>query len=234
MATSLLYITDVFCPWCYGFAPVMSSLAAEFGLPVRVLCGCLMENPVTMADMGRKMTKAREFFARLSQTTGQTISERYFENLYGEAGKGIVMDSGRAGVLYYALKSLAPGHDLAIMEALEYAFYGEGRDVFSEGLMRDMCARFGVDEDALRRALAEPDTARRAEEEAEEGLDIMGDIILYPTLYVLKDGQSPTLAVRGFTQPDEAQAKLGKALKGLRAGAGEAGPVCGPDGICRI
>ena len=32
-----LYLSDVFCPWCYGFAPVMQRLAAEHpDLPVRV------------------------------------------------------------------------------------------------------------------------------------------------------------------------------------------------------
>ena len=37
-----LYLSDVFCPWCYGFAPVMQRLAAEHPeLPVRVLGGDL-------------------------------------------------------------------------------------------------------------------------------------------------------------------------------------------------
>ena len=49
---NLLYLTDVFCPWCYGFAPVIRRLAAEHPeLPVRVLGGNLMDEPQTLTGM---------------------------------------------------------------------------------------------------------------------------------------------------------------------------------------
>ena len=55
--THFLYISDVFCPWCYGFAPVMHRLAAEHPeWPVRVLCGSLVEEPTTLQTMAVSYT----------------------------------------------------------------------------------------------------------------------------------------------------------------------------------
>ena len=48
----LLYVTDVFCPWCYGFIPVMRRLVREHpSLPIRVLGGNLMDQPQRLSEM---------------------------------------------------------------------------------------------------------------------------------------------------------------------------------------
>ena len=49
---SFIYITDVFCPWCFGFAPVMKKLVEEYRFPVRTLCGELVDNPTPTSKMG--------------------------------------------------------------------------------------------------------------------------------------------------------------------------------------
>ena len=41
---NLLYLSDVFCPWCYGFGPVMRRILADYpGTSVRVLGGDLVD-----------------------------------------------------------------------------------------------------------------------------------------------------------------------------------------------
>ena len=46
-----VYIADVYCPWCYAFAPVMQMLAAGHpDIPVRVLGGNLISEPITLAE----------------------------------------------------------------------------------------------------------------------------------------------------------------------------------------
>lgn len=73
-----LYISDVFCPWCYGFAPVMQRISSEHpGYPVRVLSGDLVENPTTTGEMMRNHPTMREFFVRLAKTTGQAVGQDF-------------------------------------------------------------------------------------------------------------------------------------------------------------
>lgn len=71
---NLLYLSDVFCPWCYGFGPVMQRiLAAHPDLSVRVLAGNLMDEPLTLSEMKEDHPSIREFFVRLEKTTGQSV-----------------------------------------------------------------------------------------------------------------------------------------------------------------
>ena len=148
-----LYISDVFCPWCYGFAPVMQRISSEHpGYPVRVLSGDLVENPTTTGEMMRNHPTMREFFVRLAKTTGQAVGQDFLRRL--EPGQGdLRMFSPDMAVPLAALKKLAPGHELEQMEAFQSAFYGEGRDVLAPEVQMRIA---NVDGDVFMRALEDP------------------------------------------------------------------------------
>ena len=46
-----LYITDVYCPWCYAFGLVFDKVLARYPMPVSVLCGELVSPGYTIDDM---------------------------------------------------------------------------------------------------------------------------------------------------------------------------------------
>ena len=83
-----LYISDVYCPWCYAFGRILDELLAEHPLPVRVLAGELVEEPQTIDDMVREMPSITAFFKRLADTTGRGVGQPYLDLL--EPGKGTV------------------------------------------------------------------------------------------------------------------------------------------------
>lgn len=83
-----------------------------------------------------------------------------------------------------ALKKLAPGHELEQMEAFQSAFYGEGRDVLAPEVQMRIA---NVDGDVFMRALEDPGVQAAAEAEREEALDILGDFVVYPTLFLETD-----------------------------------------------
>ena len=161
---SFIYITDVFCPWCFGFAPVMQELAEEYRFPVRVLCGELVDEPTPTSKMGTPTLLA--FFERLSATTGREIGKGFFELLTPE--KSVLMDSRRSAELMAALKKLAPGYALEQMERFQDVFYVEGRDVLAPAVQADAASRWGVDASALAGALASEGVQGKAEKELEE------------------------------------------------------------------
>ena len=211
---NLLYLTDVFCPWCYGFAPVMRRLAAEHPeLPVRVLGGNLMDEPQTLTGMLEEYPTIREFFARLQETTGQSTEHfrQALEQAVAGTGPDLLMHSPAMNLPLAALRHLAPGHELEQMEAFQMAFYAQGRDVMAAG------------EQAAIAAAARHDAA-----EAEE---VMGEFLLYPTLYLEHDGQR-TLLARGYSDYASVRAKLDDALRGVRESPVAQGAACGLDGKC--
>lgn len=228
---NFLYLSDVFCPWCYGFGPVMRRLAAEHpGWPVRVLGGGLMDEPSTIADMVEEMPHIREFFVRLADTTGQPVGDAFLNRL--EPGQGhIRMYSPAVAVPLAALKQLAPGHALEQMEAFQAAFYGQGRDVLNPDTQRELAAVWGVTAAGFDRAVADPALQEQAQRDMDEASAIMGEFTLYPTLYLeTGDGRRHLLA-RGYVPYADVAARLAAVPAGEEL-IPAMGKACRLDGRC--
>ena len=118
------------------------------------------------------------------------------------------------------------------MGAFQAAFYGKGLGVLSPEIQMQ---RAGVDGDAFMQALQDPGVQDAAEAEREEALDILGDFVVYPTLFLeTEDGERHVLA-RGYADYAVVAAKLASVLDG-GADAPETRPAnaCGLDGHCDI
>ena len=229
---NLLYLSDVFCPWCYGFGPVMRRILADYpGTSVRVLGGDLVDEALTLSEMKEEHPSIREFFARLETTTGQSAGA-FLKILEGAGGGGADwrMYSPETGLPLAVLKTLAPGHELEQMEAFQHAFYAEGRDVLDISVQLDIASRWGVEAAVFEAARADPAVRVRAEKEAAEASDIMGEFRLYPTLYLEGEGGRELLA-RGYAPYETVRAGLEAALSGRDGGFAE-GAACGLDGRC--
>ena len=227
---SFIYITDVFCPWCFGFAPVMQRLAELHGFPVRVLCGNLVDEPEQTSSMGTP--RLRAFFQRLADTTGRTPGEGFFRLLDKE--HSVVMDSSRSALLMASLKKLAPGHALEQMEVFQNAFYGEGRDVLDPAVQQDIAARWGVQPGALAQMSASEEAKAKAQKEMDEAETILGDFVVYPTLFVKTDDGELHAVARGFAPFDEVEGKIRAALEAGESVASVSAGACGLDGTCCI
>ena len=225
-----LYLSDVFCPWCYGFAHVMQRLAAEHpDLPVRVLGGDLVGQATTLTEMKAGSPNLRDFFVRLEKTTAQPVGG-FLAAL--DADRPLRMYSPDAAVLLAALKRLAPGHELAQMECLQQLLYRAGRDVLSADVREATAARWNVDPLLLERALDDPAVREAAEKETREAAALMGEFKLYPTLYLVRDDGRSLLA-RGYASYATTAARLEAALSGNSAGFAGGG-ACSLDGTCHI
>lgn len=227
---SFIYITDVFCPWCFGFAPVMEKLVAKHSFPVRVLCGNLVDEPEQTSGLGTP--RLRAFFQRLSDTTGRKLGSGFF-GLLEESGS-VLMDSSRSALLMAALKKLAPGHALEQMEAFQNAFYEDGRDVLALDVQADVAARWGVTAQALSQAFASEAVQKKAQKEMDEAEEILGDFVVYPTLFVKTDDGELHAVARGFAPFDEVEAKIEAALASGESLNAVSGSACGLNGECCI
>ena len=223
--THFLYISDVFCPWCYGFAPVMHRLAAEHPeWPVRVLCGSLVEEPTTLQSMAAKSPTLRAFFERLASTPGQAVGEPFLRRLEPGEEDAPLFSPEMATVLA-AVNRIKPGRALETMEAFQTAFYRDGLSVLRPAVQPGVA---GVDPEALKQALRDPAVMAEAERQSEEALELLGDFVVYPTL-LLVDGEDRLLLSRGYSRYEAVASRLAARR------AGEASTdACGPDGACLL
>ena len=227
---SFIYITDVFCPWCFGFAPVMQKLVEHHRFPVRVLCGNLVDEPEETSSMGTP--RLRAFFQRLSDTTGRTLGSGFFRLLEEEGS--VLMDSSRSALLMAALRKLAPGRALEQMETFQDAFYLHGRDVLSPAVQADVAARWGVRPEDLERALASEAVREGARKDMDEAEEILGDFVVYPTLFVKTDDGVLHAVARGYAPFETVEEKTGAALASGDSLNTVSGAACGLDGTCCI
>lgn len=223
---NFLYLSDVFCPWCYGFGPVLDRLCAEHpDLPARVLGGNLMPEPVSLAQLQEDSPRVRDFFLRLEKTTGRPVSA--FLRLL-ERRPDLCLHSPAISVPLAALKRLAPGQALPQMEAFQESLYGRGEDVLSRSVQHALAARWNVRAADFDQALAQDDTQERARCEAQEAAALMGELRLYPTLF-LEQGQKRLLLARGYAPYATVKKALAAALAGTSDQAAQ-GVACGLDG----
>lgn len=193
---------------------------------VRVLCGGLMDEPSTLADLLEESPNIRDFFVRLADTTGRSAGQAFLDNLDPVRGRLIRLYSPAVAAPLAALKRLEPDRALDHMEAFQAAFYSQGRDVLNPDVQRELAVGLGADPVAFAAALAAPDLPELVQAEMDEAAAIMGEFALYPTLY-LEDGSSRRLLARGFAPYEEVAAKLADV-----ASAPVLGPVCSLDGHC--
>ncbi len=136
----LWYFADPMCSWCWGFAPVMAALRADFGarMEIALVLGGLRAGetapltPTARADI-------LHHWQQVHERTGQPFR---FENALPD---GFVYDTEPASRAVVAVASMAATHTFAMFTAIQHAFYAEGRDVTRVAELAAYAAKLGVE-----------------------------------------------------------------------------------------
>lgn len=194
-----LYISDVFCPWCYGFSKNIAKIKQEFALPFEVYAGALVEPAVSLKNRLKNSPNVQAFIDKMYSVTGTKISSAYVDLLYSDNAASVFMDSRKASHLFYVLKQFKPEFALEIMEFLQSQFYALGKDIFSEEIVHAFAKQYGVSSEAVFALLKDEKISDDAYNETEKGFDILGEIVLYPTLYYVENGEYHFIS-RGYVE----------------------------------
>ncbi len=224
-----LLISDVFCPWCFGFGPVFARLHSEHpDFPVRLLAGSLVETPVTVAQMKERSPNIRDFFLRLEKTTGRSAAG--FIRLLDE-NSTIRLHSTESTRLLLAMQRFAPRTERQ-MDALQTALYAEGKDVLNPDVLRTLLPDLGIDAERCLALLDDPALQQEAAEEMRTALDILDEFPVYPTLFLETEKERIPLT-RGYAPYATVRSRLDAALEGMKEKTDYTeGAFCGLDGKC--
>jgi putative protein-disulfide isomerase len=147
-----LYIADPMCSWCYGFSPVIETLAEHFEgrLPVRVMMGGLRAgNTKPMGPQDKDYI--RNAWTKVSAATGQPFDHAFFNR------DGFVYDTEPACRAVVTARTLKPAMALAFKGRISKAFYGENRDMTSTDEIVLVAEEAGFDGPMFRAAFEQPD-----------------------------------------------------------------------------
>lgn len=135
-----IYFADPMCSWCYGFAPVIRTLADRFEgrLPVRMVMGGLRAgNTTAMTEKDREYIRGA--WTRVGEASGQPFDFTFFDREH------FVYDTEPACRAVVTMRRLAPENALAFKARVSRAFYGENRDTTDVKVLAALAPEFGID-----------------------------------------------------------------------------------------
>ncbi len=205
MHARLLYVMDPMCSWCWGFAPVLESLAqqaAVAGVGVQLVLGGLRRDSVAIDAAAR--VRYLGYWQAVNASTGQLF------NFTAGLPEGLVYDTEPACRALVTARNLNPEQALPLAQLIQRAFYTEGVDVTRASVLVDLAERAGL----ARAEFAEAfdSSAQRANTSADftwaQGLGIAG----FPTLLAQHNGML-ALLTNGYQPLDVLQPLLARWLE---------------------
>lgn len=211
-STYFIYIADVFCPWCYAFAPVMKKLAQENpDIPVKVIGGNLISRPITLAEDAAQSPGLVDFWHEVEKTSGRSLAGAI--NAV-ETGRNVRLYSPGADEILAVLKKMAPGHELEQLFELEDLFYGQGRDIFSDETLSEIARCWKIDPAHFESALDQPTALAATERNLQMAAELMGEIGSYPSVLLVRGDRYDAVS-RGYVHYETVAARLADAMRDL-------------------
>ncbi len=137
MSTTVTYLFDPLCGWCYGASPAIQRLGQDASITLELATTGLFSGG------GRLMSAEFAEFAwsndvRIQKLTGQPFSAAYRSQVLGQHGSRF--DSAAASTALTAVAQTAPAEELKTLKALQEARYVDGLDVCTpqgvDGILR--------------------------------------------------------------------------------------------------
>lgn len=217
-----VYVGDVMCSWCWGFAPVLEQIERDFDIPLATVVGGLRPGQAAEVMDENSGATIAHHWDQVEAATGQPFDRSLFDR------HGWVYDTELPAIAVVTMRELNEKLALPWFTRLQRAFYAEAVDVTDPTVYEDLLDGFEVDRgrfldllgsDAMRKAAWADFSAARS-------MGING----FPAL-LLRDGEERFVVTRGYAPAD----RLLPALAGWmsdRYGPEVAGAICAIEGIC--
>lgn len=159
MTTSVTYLFDPLCGWCYAAAPALQYLQGVEGVHISLAPTGLFAGAGARPMDAQFAAYAWSNDQRIQQLTGQQFTQAYRDQILGAASGRF--DSGPATSALTAVAQTAPGSELDALHALQHARYVDGRDTADAQVLADVLNNLGL-ADAAAMVLAPDAVLHRA------------------------------------------------------------------------
>ncbi len=147
--TTLHYVYDPLCGWCYGAAPLLQAAATIAGLKIELHAGGLWLGS-RRQPMGEALRDyVRPHDQRIEALTGQHFGERYFNELL--LREGCLLDSEPPIRAVLAVTSLG-GDGLAMLHRIQQSHYRDGLWIGEPAFLATLAAEQGIAAEAFQQA----------------------------------------------------------------------------------
>ncbi|WP_447758591.1 DsbA family protein [Aeromonas veronii] len=147
--TTLHYVYDPLCGWCYGAAPLLQAAATMAGLKIELHAGGLWMGS-RRQPMGEALRDyVRPHDQRIEALTGQHFGERYFNELL--LREGCLLDSEPPIRAVLAVTALG-GDGLVMLHRIQQSHYRDGIWIGEPAFLATLAAEQGISAEAFQQA----------------------------------------------------------------------------------
>ncbi|MFK7934508.1 MAG: DsbA family protein [Saprospiraceae bacterium] len=193
--TTLIYIGDPMCSWCYGFSPEFTKaaqqLTTEGDVSVKMIMGGL--RPYNTQKMPELSDFLKGHWEEVGERSGQPFSYDILQS------KDFVYDTEPACRAVVVARELAPAKEWAFFKKVQAAFYYENQNTSDLATYLPIAKELGIDEKRFAE-LFQSDAMKqktRADFTASAEMGVRG----FPTVVLQKDGQLYLIA-NGYTEAE--------------------------------
>ncbi|GLK83337.1 DsbA family protein [Ancylobacter defluvii] len=125
--TTITYLFDPLCGWCYGAGPALDMLAADPAFSLELAPTGLFAGAGARPMDGGFAAYAWANDQRIEKLTGQRFTAAYRDKVLADRQRRF--DSGPATLALTAVHLTAPEGERAALKAIQHARYVDGRDI---------------------------------------------------------------------------------------------------------
>ncbi len=209
---TLIYCYDAYCGWCYGFSPVIKSIAAAYKdvLEVEVLSGGMMTGEETM-PIEKIGPFIQSSYKRVEELTGIKFGEDFLWHVFNPQQSDWVMNSEKPAIALCIFKEYYPKRQLDFATDLQYALNYEGRDLDDDEAYRHLLEKYSIQPEAFYLKLKSEEYKEAAYYEFAlcKQLQVTG----FPTVFIQTAELKFMMVARGYTDPVSLEERIENVLK---------------------
>jgi len=191
--TTLHYVYDPLCGWCYGAAPLLQAAATIDELNIELHAGGLWlgSRRQPMGEALRDYVRPHDL--RIEALTGQHFGERYFNELLLQEGR--LLDSEQPIRAVLAVTALG-GDGLAMLHRIQQSHYRDGIWIGDATFLATLAAEQGMAAEAFQQAYLQAPLLQHLADSQGWMKRLGGQG--YPTLGLMHNGQVSAVRVADF------------------------------------
>ena len=215
-----IYVGDIMCSWCWGFAPTLHRLAKGFGIPIRVVNGGLRPGPYAQVLDDQMAGYLSHHWEKVAEASGQPFDPSFLNRRDGWR-----FDSEFPAIAVTAMRDHDADSALRFFTDIQRGFFAEGVDITNPAEYRPLLNDYPVETAPFLEYLMGVEARRAAWKDFEEARSL--GIAAFPALLLRTNGTVATVT-RGWQPYEQLEAPVRAYLSD--SGVGEStGETCSID-----
>lgn len=212
MKRRLIYCYDAYCGWCYGFSPVIKTIAGEYKdkLFIEVLSGGMIisEKPMPISISASYIQKA---YKTVEEYTGIKFGEGFLWHIFNPDKSDWLLSSEKPAIALCVFKEYYPELQVQFASDLQYALNFEGRDLCDDEAYRHLISTYHLPVEEFYPKLHSKEYKEKAYYEFAlvKQLKTTG----FPALLLQASESKFYMLAKGFTDHETLKARIENVLK---------------------